>query len=316
MALTGANPYALLEVIHREERANIRESWGEERAQCFTWDDLKDFQQKDTATHVATRLKRSDEFREIVKAIRDLPYIDREALLQRARGAFRPTWAELGRISREGTTEAGQKAGQELAVAVVDAAVELLTTGPARISSARVFVGHGRSPAWRDLKDFLNERLGLDWDEFDREPGAGLSVKERLESMLEKADFAFLVFTSEDEHSDGSRHARENVIHEAGLFQGRLGFRKAIILLEDGCQEFSNVSGLLQIRFPKGNILARSEEFRRVLSNGRKSPDPLTRSLWRRNSSTIRPTTVRESQRRPFSCVAGFPFGAFTLPSC
>jgi predicted nucleotide-binding protein len=87
--------------------------------------------------------------------------------------------------------------------------------------------------------------------------------------MLEKADFAFLVFTSEDEHSDGSRHARQNVIHEAGLFQGRLGFRKAIILLEDGCQEFSNVSGLLQIRFPKANILAKSEEIRGVLERER-----------------------------------------------
>ena len=36
----------------------------------------------------------------------------------------------------------------------------------------------------------------------------------------------------EDEHKDGSVHPRENVIHEAGLFQGRLGFPRAIVLLE------------------------------------------------------------------------------------
>ena len=29
--------------------------------------------------------------------------------------------------------------------------------------------------------------------------------------------------------------ARMNVIHEVGLFQGRLGFERAIVLLEEGC---------------------------------------------------------------------------------
>ena len=71
--------------------------------------------------------------------------------------------------------------------------------------------------------------------------------------------------TAEDVHADGSRHARENVIHETGLCQGKLGFERAIILLEEGCEEFSNVAGLNQIRFPNGNLLARSEEIRLVL---------------------------------------------------
>jgi len=62
------------------------------------------------------------------------------------------------------------------------------------------------------------------------------------------------VFTAEDGHEDKTRHARENVIHEAGLFQSRLGWDKAIILLEDGCEEFSDVRGLTQIRFAEGTI--------------------------------------------------------------
>lgn len=87
--------------------------------------------------------------------------------------------------------------------------------------------------------------------------------------MLDNAAFAFLVMTAEDEHIDQTLHARENVIHEIGLFQGRLGFRKAIILLEEGCREFSNITGLTQIRFPKGNIKAQFEEIRRVLERER-----------------------------------------------
>lgn len=83
--------------------------------------------------------------------------------------------------------------------------------------------------------------------------------------MLDSAAIAFIVLTAEDEQADGAMHARQNVIHEAGLFQGRLGFSRAIIVLEEGCEEFSNVQGLGQIRFPKGNIQAKFEEIRQVL---------------------------------------------------
>jgi predicted nucleotide-binding protein with TIR-like domain len=129
----------------------------------------------------------------------------------------------------------------------------------------RIFIGHGRSPLWRELKDFIQDRLRLQWEEFNREPAAGYTTLERLESMLSKSAFAFLVMTAEEEHADSAIHARPNVIHEIGLFQGRLGPRRAIVLLEEGCSEFSNISGLGQIRFPKGDIAARFDEVRRVL---------------------------------------------------
>ena len=87
--------------------------------------------------------------------------------------------------------------------------------------------------------------------------------------MLYHAGFALLVMTAEDEHADQRIHARENVIHEVGLFQGRLGFNKAIILLEEGCEPFSNIHGLTQIRFPRGQIMSISEEIRRVLERER-----------------------------------------------
>jgi len=132
-------------------------------------------------------------------------------------------------------------------------------------TNGKIFIGHGRSSTWRDLKDFVQDRLQLEWDEFNRESTAGIATATRLEAMLNDATFAFLIMTAEDEHSDTTKHARENVIHEVGLFQGRLGFARAIVLLEEGCAEFSNIHGLGQIRFPAGNILSKSEEIRRVL---------------------------------------------------
>ena len=128
-----------------------------------------------------------------------------------------------------------------------------------------VFIGHGRSNIWKDLKDFVQDRLHLPWDEFNRVPVAGVTNIARLSRMLDAVAIAFLIMTAEDELADGKLHARMNVVHEVGLFQGRLGFERAIVLLEEGCEEFSNISGLGQIRFPKGNISAIYEDIRRVL---------------------------------------------------
>lgn len=138
-------------------------------------------------------------------------------------------------------------------------------TDPIGTAGNKIFIGHGRSLVWRDLKEFIRERLYLEPDEFDGQPAAGMSIAERLQQMLSDSRFAFLLMTAEDERADGSIHARENVIHEIGLFQGRLGFKKAIVLLEEGCQEFSNIIGLVQIRFPKGDIRSKFEDIRRVL---------------------------------------------------
>ena len=137
----------------------------------------------------------------------------------------------------------------------------------ARATGTTVFVGHGGSPLWRELKDFIQDRLHLQCDEFNRVPVAGVTTVARLSQMLDDAAIAFLVMTSEDETAEGEHRARQNVVHEVGLFQGRLGFDKAIVLLESGCTEFSNIEGLGQIRFPTGNIAAKFEDVRAVLEH-------------------------------------------------
>jgi predicted nucleotide-binding protein len=165
-------------------------------------------------------------------------------------------------------TDPGRRCGDlgKLANRMADHLTRMSETGtPPTKSGNRIFIGHGRSTVWRELKDFLEGRLHLPWEEFNRVPVAGVWTGDRLSSMLDNASMAFLICTAEDEHADSTQHARENVIHEAGLFQGRLGFERAIVLLEDGCVEFSNIHGLGQIRFPKGNISAKFEEIRNVL---------------------------------------------------
>jgi predicted nucleotide-binding protein len=141
-------------------------------------------------------------------------------------------------------------------------------------AGANVFIGHGRSKEWLALKEFIVERMRLPVDEFNQVPVAGMATKERLSTMLAAA-IAFLVLTAEDETADGELQARMNVVHEVGLFQGRLGFSKAIVMLEEGCREFSNIEGLGQIRFPKNNIKAKFHEVELVLEREglKKAPD-------------------------------------------
>lgn len=150
----------------------------------------------------------------------------------------------------------------------------LVPAHEANAPNTRILVGHGRSLEWLDLKRFLEDRLGLKVEEFNLTSAAGKATTQRLEEMLDKCGFAFLVMTAEDSLADGKLQARQNVVHEIGLCQAKYGFNRAIILLENGCAEFSNIEGLGQIRFPKGQIVAVSEEIRKVLERERVIPSP------------------------------------------
>lgn len=133
-----------------------------------------------------------------------------------------------------------------------------------------VFVGHGRSALWRDLKDHLQDQHHYPVVAYETGARAGHAVRDVLHEMMTSSSFALLVLTGDDKIADGIYRARQNVIHEAGLFQGKLGFSRAIILLEDDVEEFSNIAGIHQIRFSKGNI---KETFGDVLATIRREFD-------------------------------------------
>ncbi len=130
-----------------------------------------------------------------------------------------------------------------------------------------IFIGHGRSPLWRDLKDHLQDKHGFDVTAYEVGTRTGHAIRDILEEMLNKGDFAILVMTGEDSTAGSLLMPRLNVVHELGLFQGRIGFSKAIVLLEEGTQEFSNIHGTHQIRFAKGNV---KETFGDVLATLRR----------------------------------------------
>ena len=126
---------------------------------------------------------------------------------------------------------------------------------PTRVSKGpMIFIGHGQSPQWKDLKQHLQDLHNYQVQAYETGARSGHTIRDILEHMLHTSSFAILVLTAEDKMADGKYQARPNVIHETGLFQGVLGFSRVAVLLEDGTEDFSNLQGIHQIRYSKDNI--------------------------------------------------------------
>lgn len=133
------------------------------------------------------------------------------------------------------------------------------------IGDGTIFIGHGRSKLWARIQLFLLDDLKLKTISFESESHTSESITSVLEEFLDRASYAILVLTAEDETHDRKIRARQNVIHEAGLFQGRLGFKKVIILKQNEVEEFTNIAGLQYISFKDDNIEQTFYELQRTL---------------------------------------------------
>jgi predicted nucleotide-binding protein len=124
----------------------------------------------------------------------------------------------------------------------------------ANAADVTVFIGHGRNKQWEDLKQHLQDKHQLQVVSYETGARAGHTIRDVLDSMAKESSIALLVLTGEDKTQEGLIRARQNVIHECGLFQGRLGFDRAILLVEQGVELASNFDGVQQLRFKKGPI--------------------------------------------------------------
>jgi sugar/nucleoside kinase (ribokinase family) len=130
-----------------------------------------------------------------------------------------------------------------------------------------VFIAHGGNPDWIAVKLFVEERVGLPTYSFESDAWGGLQVTSALSSYLDRCGFAICVLTAEDLTTDGHRVARQNVIHEIGLFQGRHGFDKVVILAEEGCELVAWAGQVTVITFPHNAVSHAFYELGEVLKS-------------------------------------------------
>jgi sugar/nucleoside kinase (ribokinase family) len=117
-----------------------------------------------------------------------------------------------------------------------------------------VFVAHGGNPQWRAVKEFVEEEIRLPVHSFETGVWGSTQVTDALDDLLSRCGFAVCVLTAEDLSVDGQWRARQNVVHEVGLFQGRYGFDRVILLVEEGVVSVPRTAVPFSVSFPRNGI--------------------------------------------------------------
>ena len=124
-----------------------------------------------------------------------------------------------------------------------------------RESNPQIFIVHGHNEARRrELKEMLKDRE-LKPIVLTDEPSHGAeTIIDKFERLAQPCEFAIAIFTKDDVvEKDGKKYfqARPNVMYEVGWFAANLGRSRVLLLLEEGTDMFSDLQGVLQLRFTK-----------------------------------------------------------------
>ena len=116
--------------------------------------------------------------------------------------------------------------------------------------NVKIWLIHGgASSFWERVGNFLVRDLHLQYVEFNDPNASRVDIQRRIEQMASSAQIGVAVMTAEDRTNDGKLRARQNVIHEIGIAQGRFGFDGVVILRQQGIEDFSNMGGLVYVSF-------------------------------------------------------------------
>ncbi|MGD8781825.1 MAG: nucleotide-binding protein [Ignavibacteria bacterium] len=123
------------------------------------------------------------------------------------------------------------------------------------INTKGVFISHGHNEAVTlKIRNFLKDDLNQHPILFEDSAKPGLTIVENLEIITRGCSRAIILLTKEDELKDGGIRARQNVIHELGYCQSLYGRNRVVLLLEEGVELPSNISGILHSKFIKSNV--------------------------------------------------------------
>jgi hypothetical protein len=81
-------------------------------------------------------------------------------------------------------------------------------------------------------------------------------------------------------------------VHEIGLFQGKLGFQKSIIVMEKRVGRFSNIDGLTYIPYAKGKIARAFPEIEKALLRERVIQAPAGVATGKAKTGNLQPKSV------------------------
>ena len=170
--------------------------------------------------------------------------------------------------------------------------VETLNTAVVPVARG-VFLVHHQSPHRTVVRRFIEEDCGLPVYELTSADIAGSGFAALLGEQAPRCGFAVCLLGNDETMADGRTRADQNIVYQAGFFQGRYGFGRVALLSEEGCEGFSNVAGIVHLDFPRAQVAVTFMELRRMLQReglmrARKSTDVLQTRIQRGQSRTGR----------------------------
>jgi len=113
----------------------------------------------------------------------------------------------------------------------------------------KIFIVHGHDNKMRDCVNNCIQALGFETIILGEQVNQGRTIIEKLEDYAEDIKFAVILYSLDDEMKDGKMRARQNVVFEHGLFIGKLKRRKVVAICKDGIELFSDLSGIVYIKY-------------------------------------------------------------------
>jgi hypothetical protein len=107
----------------------------------------------------------------------------------------------------------------------------------------RVFLGHGHGSDWKIIQAAV-EAAGYPVVAYESGAIAGETAIKIISDMIRESSAAVIYATPDDTMQDGSKRARQNVIHEIGLAQGALGPLRTVIVQHSDVVMPTNLAGV------------------------------------------------------------------------
>lgn len=96
-----------------------------------------------------------------------------------------------------------------------------------------VFIGHGHHLLWTRVALHLLEDYNIKSVYYENQCRVDVSIDDTIEEFLQNNKIKFAIFTlmKEDETADSNKRARQNVIHELGIFRSRLNSKRVAMIV-------------------------------------------------------------------------------------
>lgn len=117
-------------------------------------------------------------------------------------------------------------------------------------NQTEIFIGHGHNLIWARIGLYLSDILKIKPRYFEDENRCGDIIPEEIEKFVNDPNIKLGIFTLMKELDSSEGHLpRQNVVDEAARFSTKLGRERVLLIVEEGIQPPTNLSGIVYLSY-------------------------------------------------------------------